>query len=196
MGPILKSLLIAALHVPLLTIQDAQSPPKASRLISIGETRFDFLYGVMLNSCMVVRTDGRFHLETRLQKLPNTFSTPHVYEATFDSFQMTRLQSLLGAQDLLNAPSFQLPRLPVTVPRFAVFQLERQKSDEMRTNGYVAWDERTGHETESPDASPPTLKQQWQQSRAALNPMESWFHEVQSLKWPEIKATDTGHCVD
>jgi hypothetical protein len=140
--------------------------------------------------------DGRFHLETRLQQLPRQQAVLHIYEATLDAFQLSRLESMLDAQAVREASTYKGPKLPVVVPTIANVRIEIARADRVQTVGYFAWNQQTGTDGLSPESTPEALKEEWRSSRLALTPLLGWFHEVEGMKWPELAESHSTLCGD
>jgi hypothetical protein len=182
-----------------LTIMAAQDvvPVRKLPLVRIVETSIDLhSSGIMANSCIAIQSDGRFHLETRLQQLPRQQAVLHIYEATLDAFQLSRLESMLDAQAVREASTYKGPKLPMVVPTVAQVRIEIARADGVQTVGYFAWNKQPGTDGYSPESTPETLKEEWRSSRLTLTPLIGWFHEVEAMRWPELDESHSTLCGD
>jgi hypothetical protein len=182
----------------LLTIVMAQDavPARDLPLVRTVEMSMDFHSGITANSCIAIQSDGRFHLERRLQQLPSQQAVLHIYEATLDAFQLSRLKSMLDAQAVREASTYKGPKFPVLVPTVAVVRIEIARVDKVQTVGYFAWNRQPGTEGLSPESTPEALKEEWRSSRLALTPLVGWFHEVEAMRWPELDESHSTLCGD
>src|SRR5260370_20967109 len=95
-----------------LTIMAAQDvvPVRKLPLVRIVETSIDLhSSGITANSCIAIQSDGRFHLETRLQQLPRRQAVLHIYDATLHAFQLSRLERILHAPPVPEATTYNRP---------------------------------------------------------------------------------------
>jgi hypothetical protein len=182
-----------------LTIVAAQEvvPVRKLPLVRIVETSIDLhSSGITATSCIAIQSNGRFHLETRLQQLPRRQAVLHIYEATLDAFQLSRLESMLDAQAVREASTYKGPKLPVMVPTVADVRIEIARADRVQTVGYFAWNQQPGTDGLSPESTPEALKEEWRSSRLVLTPLVGWFHEVEGMRWPEVAESHSTFCGD
>jgi hypothetical protein len=183
----------------LLTIVAAQDvvPARKLPLVRIVETSIDLhSSGITANSCIAIQSNGRFHLETRLQQLPRPRAVLHIYEATLDAFQLSRLESMLDAQAIREASAYKGPKLPMVVSTFANVRIDIARANRVQTVGYLAWNQQPGTDDLSPESTPEALKQEWRSTRLALTPLIGWFHEVEATRWPELDESHSTLCGD
>lgn len=152
--------------------------------------------GITANSCIAIQSNGRFHLETRLQQLPRPQAVLHIYEATLDAFQLSRLERMLDAQAVSEASTYKGPKLPVVVPTVANVRIDIARADRVQTVGYFTWNQQPGTDDLSPESTPEALKQEWRSSHLALTPLIGWFHEVEAMRWPELDESHSTLCGD
>jgi hypothetical protein len=179
-----------------LTIVVAQNavPEREQPLVRIVETGIDYHSGITVNSCITIQSDGRFHLERRLQQLPSQQVALHIYEATLDSFQLSRLKSMLDAQAVREASTYKTPEFPLGVPAVTALRLAIARADRVQTIGYFAWNPEPGTERFSPESTPENVKEEWRSSRIALKPLVGWIHEVEAMRWPELDTSQSTFC--
>jgi hypothetical protein len=190
MATMLTAAIAALLQLALPTQNDppAQRPP----LLSITEMSMNLR--ITANACISIQPDGLFHLETRLQQLPNVRAILHIYESTLDSFQMSRLANMLNSQSVREASAYHGPKIPVLVSELSVVMVHIPREDQTQNIGYFAWNERLEKQGESPESSAPLLKEQWRQSRTTLTPLMLWFHEIEGMRWPEVSESQSNLC--
>jgi hypothetical protein len=182
-----------------LTIVAAQDvvPTRKLPLVRIVETSIDLHpAGITANSCIAIQSNGRFHLETRLQQLPRAQAVLHIYEATLDAFQLSRLESMLDAQAVREASTYKGPEIPMVVATFANVHIDIARADRVQTVGYFAWNQQPGTDGLSPESTPEALKHEWRLSRLALTPLIGWFHEVEARRWPALDESHSTLCGD
>jgi hypothetical protein len=173
--------------------QDSLSVPRS--LVQLHELGLDLSpHGITANSCISIQSDGHFHLELRLQQLPNDFATLHIYEASLNDFQLRRLRSLLDTQNIKDLGTYTPPVLPMGLSAFASFDAHITREDRIQSVGYFTWDQRLGDPGQSPRSTPHTVKEQWRTSEIALLPLVQWFHEIEAHKWPEVPRSSSNLC--
>src|ERR1700722_17534823 len=165
-------------------------------LVRIVEMSIDntSVHGVTANACVLVRPDGDFHLEVRVQRLPSPMATLHIYEGSLDEFQMLRLHGLLDARDLRDLEDFQEPHLPLMTSFVKVATAEISRKDHIQKVGYLTWKERTEEPIGPPDTEPASVKEQWQRSRLLLEPLLEWSHAMQLVKMSELPESASTLC--
>src|SRR5258708_5155425 len=161
-----------------LTIVAAQDvvPVRKLPLVRIVETSIDLhSSGITATSCIAIKSSGRFHLETRFQHPPRRQAVLHIYEATLDAFQLSRLESMLDAQAVREASTYKGPKLPVMVPTVADVRIEIARADRVQTVGYFAWNQQPGTDGLSPESTPEALKEEWRSSPPPPPPLRCLF---------------------
>lgn len=180
--PILATVLVFTCFAPQVV-----SPAPEFPLVRIGEWSMDVhTSGITASSSIVIQRDGHFHLETRFQQLPSERVVRHVYEATLDAFQLSRLESMLDAQAVRDAPTYQGPTFPVAVPTIAGVMVKIPRGDTVQSVGYFAWNKVPDREDSPPETTPEAIKEEWRSSRVALTPLVGWFHEIEGMNRPEL----------
>jgi hypothetical protein len=196
MTTVIIPILATLFSLTIVAAQDAV-PVRKLPLVRIVETSIDLHpSGITATSCIAIQSDGRFHLETRLQQLPHQQAVLHIYEATLDAFQLSRLESMLDAQAVREASTYKGPKLPVMVPTVADIRIEIARADRVQTVGYFAWNKQPGTDGYSPESTPEALKEEWRSSRLTLTPLIGWFHEVEAMRWPEFDESHSTLCGD
>jgi hypothetical protein len=186
MTTIMLSLFATVLVFTCFVPQVAAPAPRLP-LVKIGEWGMDLHpSGITTGSSIIIQRDGHFHLETRFQQLPSERVVRHVYESTLDAFQLSRLESMLDAQAVRDAPTYQGPKFPLTVPTVAGVTVKIPRGDKVQSVGYFAWNKVPGREDSPPETTPEAIKEEWRSSRVALTPLVGWFHEIEGMKWPEL----------
>ena len=189
------AIIVVIALVPFSMSAKQDSPPVPKSLAKLHELGLDLSpRGITANSCISIQSDGHFHLELRLQQLPNTFATLHIYEASLNDFQLQRLRSLLDSQNIKDLGPYTPPVLPMGLSTFASFDAHIGREDQVQNFGYFVWDERLGNFDQSPQSTPESVKAQWRAAQTALVPLVQWFHEIEGIKWPEVPASSFNFC--
>jgi hypothetical protein len=182
--------------ITIAAVQDVV-PARKLPLIRIVETSIDLhSSGITASSCIAIQSNGRFHLETRLQQLPHPQAVLHIHEGTLDAFQLSRLESMLDAQAVREASTYKGPKVPMVVSTFANVRIDVARANRVQTVGYLAWNQQPGTDDLSPESTPEALKEEWRSSRLALTPLIGWFHEVEAMRWPELDESHSTLCAD
>jgi hypothetical protein len=170
----------------------SQSSPGV--LLTLRELRMDIssAHGITANTCMSVWPDGQFHLEVRVQQLPNKYATVRIYEGLLNGFQLQRVITVLNSQSVKDIAPFRTPNLPFdNVVTFAHFYAEIAREDQVQKVGYFLWDPKPGDFVQSISAS---QKDQWQKDQTTLVPLVQWFHEIEGMKWSELPVDASTLC--
>jgi hypothetical protein len=186
--------LVATLFSLTVVVAQDTVPERQPPLVRIVEMGIDYHSGITANSCIAIQSDGRFHLERRLQQLPSQQAALHIYEATLDAFQLSRLESMLDAQAVREASTYKTPKFPLGVPAVAAIRIAIARAEKVQTVGYFAWNREPGTEGSSPESTPEAVKEEWGSTRLALIPLVGWFHEVEAMKWPELDESHSTLC--
>jgi hypothetical protein len=67
-------------------------------------------------SASSVLPDGRFHLESRTQRLPGAEATLNLSDYSLDSSQLHQLRNLLDDEKRRQLPTYVQPAIPMAVP--------------------------------------------------------------------------------
>jgi hypothetical protein len=189
------AIIVVIALVPFSMSAKQDSPPVPKSLATLHELGLDLgPHGITSNSCISIQSDGRFHLELRLQQLPNDFATLHIYEASLNDFQLQRLRSLLDSQTIKDLGPFTPPVLPMGLSAFASFDAHIAREDRIQSVGYFTWNQRLGDPGQSPQSTPDAVKEQWRTSEIALLPLVQWLHEIEADKWPEAPRSSSNLC--
>jgi hypothetical protein len=190
--PLLALLFSFPVYTPQQSVLNRRPP-----LIWIAETIIDHRpSGITGSSCVAVQSDGRFHFETHIQQLPRLTSVMHIYEGTLDSFQMSRLNSILDSHAVRDMGTYNQPKLPVSALTLLDVRLEVAQADGIRMLGYFNSERASDPNGIVAESASEELKEEWRASRIALAPLVGWVHEVESMKWPELAASHPTYCRD
>jgi hypothetical protein len=156
----------------------AQAAPAGAFVVRISEASVDNEHGATSMDCLLVRPDGRFHLEHRHQQLPSPTARLSVFESSLDSSQLVQLQGIIKNERVSDLPDYVTPPVSMDVPRFSTLIVDIQRGGSVQRSGYWTWHER------SPGALafPADVKKRWQDSEVTLRPVVEWFHEAEGLK--------------
>jgi hypothetical protein len=145
--------------------------------------------GVMANDCIVVSSDGRFHLERRQQVIPSPSARLRIFESSLDSSQFANLQNLLQSERVRALQGYVTPKFPLTMSWVSDLDVQISRGDQVQRVGYWTW--RGGKTGLSPESTPNNIKQIWQVSQVALQPLVEWFHQVKSVQLQPSTAQPT-----
>jgi hypothetical protein len=188
------AVLFALIPFCLATQDNPLTTPKPA-IFSLHEISMDLSsHGITANSCIMVAPDGTFHIERRLQQLPQDYAVLHIYESTLDAFQMRRLNNLLDDQSIRDLSRYIPPKTPMAASAFLSVGVRIPREKELQETGYFMWDERTAQANQSPESTPTIIKDQWRATRTTLLPLVQWVHEVEGMKWPEVPESHSNLC--
>jgi hypothetical protein len=191
-GKVQRMAVVAAVASALLAITGAQEgqAPQTAFLVTVWEAETDLSPGgLTVHDCIVVRPDGRFHLERRKQKLPNPTATLDVLESSLDVAEFQQLRNILDSQEIRRLPRYVQPAIPMAAPWFQGFNAKITRGGEVQSVGYWSW--RGGTPAESPNSTPDAVKKEWRTSQAALRPLVDWVHAVEGSKLVSSPARST-----
>lgn len=176
-GSLLFALMLLALKAP---ARQPQTP--SDFLVRISEMRIELSpTGVTANDCLVVQRNGRFHLERRLQQLPQTSAKISVFEFQLTKPQLRQLRDLVDQPAVSNLTQFAPLQPPYGVTDFGQFMVEIDPQSTPRQFGYFTWqgNPRPGV---PPQSTPDQVQEDWRHSREALQPVLAWFHNLENQK--------------
>jgi hypothetical protein len=157
---LLSSAALAVAQVTLSASAGSQPEPTAF-LVEVQEGTTDLSrQGASGHICVLVLPDGRFHLESRTQRLPGAEATLNLS----DYFLATYVQ----------------PAIPMAVPWSHALSARIARSGVVQYIGYWTW--RGGTPAASPNSAPAGVKKGWQESETALRPLVDWLHAIEALK--------------
>ena len=173
--------------VPCLSL-NAQHAESDSRqfvvILNEGETDISPT-GVNVHTCALVLPDGRFHLERRVQQLPNSSATLKIFESTLDSVQFRELQETLNGESIRKLLQFVWPAAPMIGTRFRGFRARIARGDQTQSTGYFELQGATSGKAS--DSEPSDIEKGWEQSKTGLRPLLQWF---QGLKASKLEPSD------
>jgi hypothetical protein len=159
-------------------------------LVTIFEGQSDLLpKGTSIHDCMLVRSDGHFHLESRVQRLPKPAATLKVVDSLLDTAQLVQLKDILGDQTISKLPAYRQPAIPMSVTWSRGFNAQIVRGSKVQSVGYWSW--KGGSPNTSPNSSPENVKAAWRDSERALKPLVEWFHNVEALSAESPNSTAT-----
>ena len=169
----LFSLVVASVAYASLAGQSADT----SLLVRITESQINATpQGGISSDCIVVSTDGQFHLERRLQQLPDPTASLRTYDSSLTDVQLQWLHNLLDQDRIQELPAFVMPESPgPTLLRRGV-TIDFTQDGVAKTVGYMGW---AGAIPES--AHTPVQKSQ-ENAEITLQPLVDWFHKIEETK--------------
>jgi len=171
--------ILAIASIPFAFAQNIPSDSVAF-LVILSEGATDLsARGLTLHQCALILPDGRFHLEQRVQRLPNSKATLKVFESSLDSAQFRKLQEILNDESVKELPPLASPTTPMGGNKSRRFTAEIARGRQVQSVGYFEAQRQTAEKSQ--DLAPSNMKKGWEQSKAALRPLLQWFHGMQAV---------------
>ncbi|MGA8431370.1 MAG: hypothetical protein WB729_16225 [Candidatus Sulfotelmatobacter sp.] len=136
--------------------------------------------GTSSQTCILVRPDGRFHLEGRTQRLPSPTASAKIFDYSLDSSQLQQLRGIIDDESVRQLPEYIQPPLPMAVSWSHGFEAKITRPTGAQDIGYWTW--RGGTVDASPNSARESVRKGWQQSETALKPLVDWLHGIEALK--------------
>jgi hypothetical protein len=176
-------------------IQEDSRLTPVPTLVSLHEMSVDLSRtGVTSNSCILIQTDGHIHIEMRVQRLPETEASLHIYESSLDDFRLRLLKDLVDNRSVRDLKDFIQPPFPMTLSSFSLASVQIPRYGSPQRLGYLIWRERPGRKNESPDSAPDSVKEQWRTTQTVLTPLVLRLHEMEGMSWPEVPKSRSSLC--
>lgn len=135
------------------------------------------------SNCLIVRPDGRIHLELRRQEFFDGRAVLTTYQSALNSKEIEILKSILDAADVKALPPFTAPVVPMDVDDWEAFEADITRDTQVQQVGYLTWHGHGPNNSESDKAA-------WNQSAKALQRLAEWSHAAKSskaLNWRRIR---------
>jgi hypothetical protein len=192
--------MISKLSVMILTVLMLQAGSQVpvnrtdTTLAKLGMIRSNTIdSGLEISECLVVHSDSTYHFEKRVQKMPSMVNELEIYEGSINRLQRDELLNIINAPKLSTLSDYVPPIFPISTSKFELFSVETTINNVQRHLGYFAFAGEAAPNT-SPGNTPENIKQKWQDSRSALQPLVSWFDNFErGLRRTE---SPTGSCTD
>jgi hypothetical protein len=167
-----------------LTYQGPTSDRNA-KLVSIYNYELDLTPpGKNSFACIQVHSDGRFHMESRLQQRIGSEVQYFTYDAVVDHVRLVQLNKIVEDPTLRALPEFVRPSTPATKYLYREMSADIVTDDNTKKVGYVTW---RSHGVESSGSSietaPENIRRAQLVSEAALAPLAKWFQEIQEMRF-------------
>jgi hypothetical protein len=181
--------ILAIAYIPFAFAQNIQSD-SVPFLVILREGATDLsARGLNLHQCALILPDGRFHLEQRVQRLPNSKASLKVFESSLDSAQFRKLQEILNDETVKELPPLVSPTSAVGGNQFGGFTAEVARGERVQSVGYFEAQGQTAEK--SSDLAHSNRKKGWEQSKAALRPLQQWFHGLQAANLEPSRGEST-----
>lgn len=151
--------------------------------------------GLRTRECLVVNSDRSFHLERRVQRMPQTGNDVEIYEGTMDADQFDVLAEMLDDPGVESLPDYISPQLPISTYVFDMLTLDYTTDHNVRRRlGYFS---PLGQLTPgtSPANTPDKVKDDWLNSKSVLQPFISWLDGFEGRGLTRV-TDNTRSCVD
>jgi hypothetical protein len=121
-----------------------------------------------LRECLVIRNDGQYHFEKRVQHLSDTTNSVASYEGNVDSESMGELRRIIKEPHLLALSDFVEPQFPIAATALRIVTVTLPAGDAQRKVGYFQTSQVPGiSSTTVPDKNDSSAS-------VALKPLVSW----------------------
>jgi hypothetical protein len=178
-GLLSSVMLTVARYTPAASV--GSQPEPSALLVELQEGTMDMSrQGGSGHTCVLVLPDGRFHLESRTQRLPGAVATLNVSDYSLDSSQLQQLRTVLDDERMRHLPAYVQPAIPMAVPWSHAFSARIAREKGVQQVGYWTW--RGGTPAASPNSAAASVKKGWQESETVLRPLVDWLHGVEALK--------------
>lgn len=192
---LLVLLSILAIAYPALAFAQNIQSDSGAFLVILNEGETDISSrGVNLHECALILPDGRFHLEQRVQHLPNSNANLKVFESSLDSAQFRKLQEILNDETVKELPPLTSPATPMAVTKFRGFTARIARGEQVQSVGYLEAQQQTVEK--STDLAHSDMKKGWEQSKVALRPLLQWFQALQGVNREPSRGKSTLCSID
>ena len=148
-----------------------------SLLVRITESQINATpQGGISSDCIVVNTDGQFHLERRLQQLPDPTVSLRTYDSSLNDLQLQWLHNLLDQERIQELPAFVMPESPGPAYLRRGVTVDLTQDGAAKTVGYMGWAGAV------PESSPTPVQKSQENAEIALQPIVDWFHKIEETK--------------
>jgi hypothetical protein len=148
-------------------------------LLRINELNENVLNGgSSVRDCLVVYESGRFHLERRVQRIPEPPAELSVFEAQLSPEQTEALKKILSADAIRRLPAFTPPAFPLSILTFDSLFVTIRLNGREQTIGYLDWPDKSRNG--SPNNTLEQIQQDWRLTKGNLEPLQTWVSDVES----------------
>jgi hypothetical protein len=180
-------LTLAALFPVVVGAQTNSRPNAKAFIVTISEARVDNEHGVTSTDCLLVRLDGRLHLERRRQAPVSPTAMVKIFESSLDASQLERLQGIVKSEETSRLPEYEKQSVFFqNASWFSSVAVDVSTGEATRRFGYWLWDERNPG-----PGVPADVRKQWQDVETGLRPMVEWFHGIVALNLPPSASAPT-----
>jgi hypothetical protein len=131
---------------------------------------------MIVTNCITVAPEGRFRLDLNKQEFYGEGTTT-IFESSLNEREVQILRGLLDAEEVKSLPPYVEPVTPLPSGGGQTFIADISRGSTVQHVGYFSW---IGEELGDPDS----VKKDWKQSEAALQPLVKWFRALKSYKRP------------
>ena len=148
-------------------------------------------------SCIQVHSDGRFHMESRMQRQTGSNVEYVTYDAVLNPTQIEQLNKIIVDPSLRALPDFVRPKTPATKYLYKELRADLVSNKKPRTVGYSIWKSH-GVETSgsSLETAPEDIRRTQLASEAALAPLAKWFQDLRKMKFQPSNSSHTACSID
>ncbi|WP_433975622.1 hypothetical protein [Tunturiibacter lichenicola] len=149
-------------------------------LLKIGWTNIELSQPsrVTLSGCLLVLSDGSFHMEKRSQVLPERTATLKILEGVETTEQLSKMKALLEDKIVVNLPDYQFPAPPLASSSIEAVKAEIFRGKTVQKIRYAIWKDQD--KNDSVDGKESADKQV--EVKAALFPLLQWKDSLQGTE--------------
>jgi len=140
-----------------------------------------------LRECLVIRNDGQYHLEKRVQRLSEAANSVTTYEGHVDPESMDELRELMKEPHLLALSDFVDPQFPIAATALRIVTVTLRVGDAQRKVGYFQTSRASGI------SSATVADRNNSSASVVLKPLVSWVTHFESGPLTAVQ-NGTGSC--
>lgn len=192
-GKVPRHALIVKLQSDDLTGSPGQTTPTIMREFPIrideNQTRLR-TEGTLDIACVVIRSDGSFRFEHRLQDVNSKSDKTDVFKGKLKRTNLKHLIDMLRRREVRQLPRFTKPSFPLSTSEFHFFNITTGRGGDSFQTGFFAWSGKVP-DGASPASTPRDVKAEWARAQKALAPIVNWFQTLPKLKMTPVKSQPT-----
>jgi hypothetical protein len=181
---------VTALTSPMFLrgIEDGRGPV----LIRFGEINEDAGVSGSASECLVVRSNGKYHLERRDHHPGTATNYLSTYNGELSKTDLNMLRNLLNDPRLKALADYTAPHFPLSTASFRIVTLDYYLSGKPKTVGYFMPRSYSSQNLSPQSGATTSPNSQWVESEQVLRPVVSWVEQL----IPTISVEDQGGAVD
>jgi hypothetical protein len=191
----MRKLLFLTLLITSYSAARISDSPNSTMLRVIELREFEKSTGVSTRDCLVIYGEGKFHFERRIQQRLSQQNDLKILDSQLRQDQIDALKQILSNSAIAELKSYVPPSFPLAISTFDLFHVAIQRGNGIQEVGFLDWADKESKG--SPNNTAFDVKQDWLASKATLEPLRLWVHELEDSKvHHDNLAVDTGKTVD